>query len=158
DPELCRAVTRRTDSQAILESLYRRNLFLTATDDTVPVLRFHDLFRDFLQKQLEDRAPGRIRDLHERAGRAERSLPRAIGHLLKAQCYEEAMELIGAHGEAMLADGDHAVLERWIDQIPLEARAATPRIGFLRGACYWLRWDWPNAKRELEPAIARLDE
>lgn len=156
EPEICAAVTGRGDTQKVLESLYRRNLFLTATDDAVPVLRFHDLFREFLQKELEDRYPGRVQALHERAGRAEHSLPRAIGHLLKAQCWAEAMELIASHGEAMLAEGDHAVLERWIDQIPASARAAVPRIGYLRGLCFWLHWDWPNAKRELEPAIAGL--
>jgi LuxR family maltose regulon positive regulatory protein len=156
DPDICRAVTGRPDTQKVLESLYRRNLFLTATDDSVPVLRFHDLFREFLQKELEDRYPGRMQELHERAGRGEHSLPRAIGHLLKARCWSEAMELIGTHGEAMLAEGDHAVLERWIDQIPAAARATAPRIGYLRGLCYWLHWDWPNAKRELEPAIAGL--
>lgn len=156
DPDICAAVTRRSDAQRILDSLYRRNLFLTATDDSIPVLRFHDLFRDFLQKELEDRHPGRMQELHERAGRAERSLPRAIGHLLKAQCWADAVELIGVHGESMLAEGDHAVLERWIDQIPASARLATPRIGYLRGLCYWLHWDWPNAKRELEPAIAGI--
>jgi LuxR family transcriptional regulator, maltose regulon positive regulatory protein len=155
-PTLCDAVTDRTDSKQVLESLYRRNLFLTITDETAPVLRFHDLFREFLQNELERRHPQLVLQLHERAGRAEPSLPRAIAHLLKAQRWDEAMELIAAHGEAMLMSGDHSALERWIDQIPEGARSSNAQMSYLRGVCAWLRWDWPRTKRELQPAIAGL--
>jgi LuxR family maltose regulon positive regulatory protein len=155
-PELCNKVAERTDSKHILESLYRRNLFLTIIDEATPVLRFHDLFREFLQNELERRHPELIATLHERAGRAEQSLPRAIAHFLKAQRWPEAMELIAARGEAMLASGDHATLERWIDQLPDAARADNAQIAYLRGVCAWLRWDWPRTKRELRPAIAGL--
>ena len=155
-PALCDAVTGRTDSKQVLESLYRRNLFLTITDEATPVLRFHDLFRDFLQSELERRRPALVQTLHERAGRAEDSLPRAIGHFLKARRWTEAMELIAARGEAMLSSGDHSTLERWIDQLPESARADNAQISYLRGVCAWLRWDWPRTKRELKPAIAGL--
>ena len=30
--------------------------------------------------------------------------------------------LIGAHGEALVAEGAHATLERWIEQLPAEVR------------------------------------
>ncbi len=155
-PALCAAVTGRGDSKHVLEALYRRNLFLTIADESVPVLRFHDLFRDFLQSELERRYPDRVQRLHERAGRAEESLPRAIAHFLKAERWTEAMELIAASGEAMLASGDHPTLERWIDQLPEEARANDAQLSYLRGVCAWLRWDWSRAKRELKPAIAGL--
>lgn len=156
NPTLCNAVTGRSDSKQVLESLYRRNLFLTITDETTPVLRFHDLFRDFLQSELERRYPELLPELHERAGRAEESLPRAIAHFLRAHRWPEAMELIAARGEAMLACGEHSTLERWIDQLPAAARAASAQLSYLRGVCAWLRWDWPRTKRELKPAIAGL--
>jgi LuxR family maltose regulon positive regulatory protein len=152
-PDACATMTDRTDSRRVLEALYRRNLFLTATDDSIPVLRFHDLFREFLQNELERRHPQRVADLHERAGRAEQSLPRAIAHFLKAGRWNEAMQLIVKHGEPMLASGDHALIERWIDQIPESVRHHDPRMSYLRGFCAWLRWDWPRAKRELQPAV-----
>ena len=157
-PMLCDAVANRTDSKQLLEALYRRNLFLTATDETARVLRFHDLFREFLQLELERHHPQLVQQLHERAGRAEQSLPRAIAHLLKARRWDDAMEMIAARGEAMLASGEHSTLERWIDQIPDDARADNAQIRYLRGVCAWLHWDWLRAKRELQPAIARLTE
>lgn len=153
-PEACATVTDRADSRQVLEALYRRNLFLTATDDSIPVLRFHDLFREFLQNELEKRHPQRVADLHERAGRAEQSLTRAVAHFLKAERWHEAIQLIIKHGESMLTSGDHALIERWIDQIPESARHQDPRMSYLRGFCAWLRWDWPRAKRELQPAVA----
>jgi LuxR family maltose regulon positive regulatory protein len=152
-PDACTVVTERTDSRRILEALYRRNLFLTATDDAVPVLRFHDLFREFLQSELERRYPQRIAELHERAGRAEQSLARAVAHFIKARRWAEAIQLIIRNGETMLAGGDHAVVERWIDQIPESARRHDPWMSYLRGFCGWLRWDWPLARRELQPAV-----
>jgi LuxR family maltose regulon positive regulatory protein len=155
-PALCNKVADRVDSEQILESLYRRNLFLTIVDEATPVLRFHDLFREFLHSELERRHPELIATLHERAGRAEESLPRAIAHFLKAQCWTEATELIVARGEAMIVSGDHATLERWIDQLPEAARAGNAHIAYLRGVCAWLRWDWQRTKREFEPAIAGL--
>jgi hypothetical protein len=38
--------------QRVLRDLYRRGLFLTALDEVTPVLRFHDLFREFLKTEL----------------------------------------------------------------------------------------------------------
>ena len=155
-PAACEAVTGNPQARQILQELYRRNLFVTATDDAAPILRYHDLFRDFLQSELEQRYPERVRELHERAGHAESSATRAIGHFTRAQCWPEAIAVILANGEAMLAQGDHAMLERWIDQIPEALRANNPRLSFLRGLCAWLRWHWPLARRELQPAIEGL--
>jgi LuxR family transcriptional regulator, maltose regulon positive regulatory protein len=158
NPELCRAVTGRDDARDILEDLYRRNLFLTAIDEQVPVLRFHDLFRDFLHDELERREPSKVATLHELAGRAESSTTRAISHFLQAHRWDEAIVRIVKHGEAMLIEGGHATLERWIDAIPQEAQANHASVGYLRGVCAWLRWDWPRAKAEFGAAVSRLNQ
>ena len=156
-PAACAAVSGREDSQRLLEALYRRNLFVTATDDSIPILRFHDLFREFLENELERRYPERVNELHERAGHVESSLARSIAHFVRAQRWSEAMQLIAANGEAILADGDHAQLERWLDQIPQDVRRADPKLCYLRGKCGWLRWDWNRARSELQPAVTGLD-
>ena len=156
NPTACEAVSGREDSQRQLEALYRRNLFVTATDDSIPVLRFHDLFREFLENELERRLPAEIDDLHARAGHVESSLARSVAHFVRAQRWSEAMHLIALNGEAMLADGDHAQLERWLDQIPESIRRRDPRLCYLRGLCGWLRWDWNRARTELQLAVEGL--
>jgi LuxR family maltose regulon positive regulatory protein len=158
NPSLCHAVSGREDARDILEDLYRRSLFLTAIDEQTPVLRFHDLFRDFLQGELERRSPNIVRELHQRAGRAETAMPRTIAHYLQAQCWDEAIQRIVQSGEAMLIEGAHATLERWIDAIPEAAKAKHASIGYLRGVCAWLRWDWPRAKKEFGAAATQLNQ
>lgn len=155
-PSLCAAVTGRADARHVLADLYRRNLFVTAIDEITPVLRFHDLFRDFLQAELARHQPRLKRELHEQAAQAETIASRAIDHLLAAQLWDEAMRRIAALGADMVMQGSIATLERWIDAIPAQARVANPEIGYLRGTCAWFRWDWPRAKRELAPAADGL--
>jgi len=156
NPSLCAALTGRADAAAVLEALYRRNLFLTAIDEFVPVLRFHDLFRDFLETELARRDPGLKRELHERAARVESVASRAIYHLLVAERWEEAMQRIAEAGEERIAHGAIATVERWIDTIPAEKQATQPLIAYLRGFCAWYRWDWPRAKEELARAVDGL--
>jgi len=134
-PRLCEALTQRSDSREVLEGLYRRNLFLTAIDELTPVLRFHDMFREFLEAELQRRDPALKRELHERVAQAETIDSRAIYHLLAAQRWDEAMERINRAAEERIAHGGIATVERWIDAIPEEIRAAHPQISYWRGTC-----------------------
>ncbi len=155
-PHLCSVLTGRTDARQVLESLYRRNLFLTAIDEMTPVLRFHDLFREFLEAELARRNPDLKRELHELTAKVERTRSRAIYHLLVARRWDEAMERIAEAANERLAHGGLATVERWIDAIPEDVRAGNPMISYLRGTCAWFRWDWPRARRELTPAVEGL--
>jgi LuxR family maltose regulon positive regulatory protein len=152
-PQACASLTDRKDAAALLERLYRRNLFLTAIDETVPVLRFHDLFRTFLERELERRDPVRMQELHERAARSSTSNPRAIHHWLKAGRWQHAIDAIVADGEPRLVAGGIAMVENWIQRVPEGERSRDPRIGLLHGACAWQRWDWATARRELERSV-----
>ena len=59
-----------------------------------PVLRFHDLFREFLETELARRDPALKRDAARAAASAETIDSRAIYHLLAAQRWDEAMTRI----------------------------------------------------------------
>jgi LuxR family maltose regulon positive regulatory protein len=155
-PEACRIVTDRDDAAALLENLYRRNLFLSALDELTPVLRFHDLFRDFLQAELRRRLPGEVRSLHERAALAPLPPAGVVHHLLRAERWDDAIDRILALGDGLLAQGAIGTIERWIDRIPASLRADHPPLAFLRGTCAWLRWDWPIAGAELTAAVDGL--
>jgi LuxR family maltose regulon positive regulatory protein len=154
-PRLCAVLTERSDAREVLESLYRRNLFLTAVDEMTPVLRFHDLFRDFLEAELAVRDPALKRQLHVQAAREERIASRAIYHLLAARRWDEAMRRIVEAGEERITHGGIATVERWIDAIPTDIRD-NAAVAYLRGTCAWFRWDWPRAKRELTLAVDGL--
>ena len=144
-PPLCQAVTGRADARAVLEALYARQLFLSALDDVAPVLRFHDLFRDFLRAELERRQPGLAPALHARAAAAEASAERAIPHWLTAGRWAEALACLRQMADGLLAVGGTHRLERWLEQLPPDWRAADADVALLRGLCAWSRWDWLRA-------------
>lgn len=157
NPALCAAVSGREDAGSLLRELYRRNLFVTPIDELVPVLRFHDLFRDFLQATAKRRyPPEQLAALHVRAAQAETVPARAVSHLIEARAWQEALALIAKIGEELLAEGAIGAVERWIQQIPEAVRAADPHVAYLNGSCGWLRWDWVRARRHLPPAIVGL--
>ncbi len=139
-----------------LDDLLRRHLFVSVVDEAEPVLRFHDLFRDFLQAQLARQPAEHRRRLHALAAAAEPQPERAIGHWLDAQRWPEAIELIVRHGLRMVAEGAYASLERWIERLPPEVVAAEPRMALLRAECAWSRWDWENVLRFAAPATEGL--
>jgi LuxR family maltose regulon positive regulatory protein len=156
DPVRCGAVLLRDDCRPVLEALYARNLLLTAVDETVPVLRFHDLLREFLQLELARRHPQLIAELHLRAARAESVPAQAVHHYLHAEHWDEAVNRIAELGEGLIGSGALSVIERWIAQIPPEHRNDHPQIAYLQGTCAWLRWEWERTRRELPKAIAGL--
>ncbi|HSD37055.1 MAG TPA: LuxR C-terminal-related transcriptional regulator [Rhodocyclaceae bacterium] len=151
-PTLCQAVTGRDDAHDILESLYRRNLFLSVLDESVPVLRFHDLFAEFLQTRLAQRHPGLAATLHARAAAAEDTPLRAVTHWLRAGEWDQAIALMGRCVEPLLAQGGQATVARWIAQLPEAIVRDDPDVAWLQALCNWARWDFVQVIETLERA------
>ncbi|MBN9204090.1 LuxR C-terminal-related transcriptional regulator [Methylibium petroleiphilum] len=149
-PALCQAVTGRADARAVLDDLFNRQLFLSALDDAVPVLRFHDLFRDFLRGELERREPGRAAALHALAAAAETRAERAVPHWLAAGRGSEALAALRQMADGLLAVGGTHRLERWLEQLPPDWREPQADAALLRGLCAWSRWDWVLARDEFQ--------
>lgn len=156
DAARCQAVTLRSDSREALDALLRRNLFLSVVEESQPVLRFHDLFRDFLLAQLAHKPADHARLLHERAAAAEPLPERAIRHWLEAGRWTEATDLIARHGLRLAGEGAYATLERWIERLPAEVVATDPRLALLRTECAWSRWDWEQVLEHAGPAAEGL--
>ncbi len=149
-PPLCQAVTGRSDAMAVLHALFKRQLFLSALDEAQPVLRFHDLFRDFLRDELERREPGQAAELHARAAAMETRAERAVPHWLAAGRWAEALAALRQMAEGLLAVGGTLRLERWLEQLPADWRETQADAALLRGLCAWSRWDWVHARDEFQ--------
>ncbi len=85
---LCNALTRRADSQSVLEELERNNLFVLVLDDERRWYRYHHLFADVLRHRLTKECLPSLDELHLRAStwfEEEGLIPEAVNHALAAR-------------------------------------------------------------------------
>ena len=118
---LCAAVTGQVDCQAVLESLDRGNMFLTALDSQRGWYRFHRLFADLLRFRLKENYAELVPELHRRASRwlQTNGFPaEAVPHALQAQAFDLAAPLIEAQSEGLLMHGETATLATWAKGLP----------------------------------------
>ncbi len=118
---LCDAVTGRTNSQELIESLERSNLFVFSLDNEKCWYRFHALFADLLQKHLHQLGIEEIQDLHLKASnwhQTHGSLNDAIDHALHAGSSERAVDLIELNTMNGFAQGEFYPFQYWIEKIP----------------------------------------
>lgn len=165
-PELCTAVTGRTDAAAVLDQLYRRNLFLVAMQGRDPTadgvqmaaevggwsFRYHDLFRDFLRQHLVEARPEQVRILHGRAASVETQPFRRIHHLLAAGMWEAAAAAMAQFGAQKVHRGSLAPLRGWAAKLPEGLRREHPKLTYLLGLCAWQHWDMGESIRLLRAA------
>ncbi len=155
-PVLCARVTENPDADLLLEEIYRRNLFLIAvfdsdTGDTS--FRYHDLFAEFLQRQLQRERPEEVKALHQRAGANHPDPVRAVHHLLAAEKYDLAAQRIAVEAAGMFAGGLVGRLQGWIESLPETVQESYPWIIYYLGACQWVAYDHVSAVATLEKAF-----
>lgn len=144
-PDLCRAVSGRPDAQALLESLYRRNLFLVRVESGA--YRYHALFAEFLQEVLQREMAGQVPDLHRRAAEAQASPLRAIGHYLAAGLWAEAARAIEQVGERALLLGMMETIRCWGEALPASVRDSHPYLMLLLARAAIQRGDLATARQ-----------
>lgn len=131
---LCDAVTGRTDSQAMLETIERANLFLSPLDDVRGWWRYHHLFADLLRARLQQR-PERQRELHRGAAAwheahsaAGGSVDEAVRHALAAGDATWVVRLVERHFDELMLRSEVATVQRWFAALPAELTGSRPRL------------------------------
>lgn len=118
---LCTAVTHTPDSQALLEFLERRNLFVVPLDDERQWYRMHDLFREVLLARLQAAEPALIPQLHARAARwfaAQGDVRTAMTHAFAAQEFAYAAALVERGAPDLWLHGEAHTVHAWIQALP----------------------------------------
>ncbi|MEM7798721.1 MAG: LuxR C-terminal-related transcriptional regulator [Chloroflexota bacterium] len=132
---LCQQLYPHSDAQTTLEQLASHNLFTLPLDNQRRWYRYHHLFAELLQNQLQQQNQTLSASLHEQAaawylqhntddGRRE-----ALHHLLAAKAYPAAFDLLDQHIDDWLwQQGEQATVIHWLDQIPDEVLQTRPRF------------------------------
>lgn len=110
------------DGEGFLKWLVSSNLFSTPLDDHNRWVRYHHLFRDFLQTELADRYDQTaISDLHNKASEwfAEQGqVDEALHHALEAKELSAAAQLVEQNARTAIDSDQWYLLEKWIAQLP----------------------------------------
>jgi LuxR family transcriptional regulator, maltose regulon positive regulatory protein len=151
---LCDAVTGERGSQALLEDLERRNLFVVALDDRREWYRYHHLFAEMLQAHATREDPDGVRAFHRRASAwyERHGAPAdAVRHALAAADFERAAGLL----ETTWPEKDRSYESaRWLGRVRALPDAVV-RARPVLGTGY--AWALLNAG-ELEAAETRLGD
>ena len=132
---ICNAVTGGKDGQHILEQLERESLFLLPLDDRREWFRYHPLFAEFLQHQLQRRGSVPNPEYHRRAGRwyFDHDLPeRAFHHALTGDDAELVVQIIDRYLNYKLNGGEFRLVREWVDSLPTSWFSEYPVLGLAR--------------------------
>jgi ATP/maltotriose-dependent transcriptional regulator MalT len=153
---LCDTVTLGTNSQDMLETLERNNLFLIKLDEEKKWYRYHFLFSDLLQSRLKQTELISSALLHQRASAwyaEQQDLENAIAHSLAAPEYERAADLIEQVLQTIDMINQQPLLSSWIDRLPRETLTTHPWLCAHRAySYYWI------GQREMAEAWLRITE
>ena len=136
--DLCDAVTGSSGGGAMLETLYRENLFVVPLDDRRHWYRYHHLFADVLQTHLRDVSPDEQASLHRRASQwyAGSGDPEsAVRHALTAGDVERAADIAETAFASMARARKEATIRGWVGSFPDDVVRRRPvlAISFIGG-------------------------
>jgi ATP/maltotriose-dependent transcriptional regulator MalT/DNA-binding SARP family transcriptional activator len=161
--ESCARLFPEVRAAVALPALVRGNVFMTvASDRRGEEYRLHPLFQSFLRRRLRSEIglPG-VAAEHVRC--AEYFLENgawdaAVRHLLDAEDFDRAAEIIAQYGDAWIASGKLSSLSSLAEVLPAKALEAHPRASTYRAEVVRLRGDFEAAQNLFRRGIAALRE
>ena len=111
-------------SQAALQDVVDRGLFLVPLDEEGRWFRYHHLFHGFIRRQLEERHADELPALHTRASawyEANGYTEQAIRHALAAGDVARAADLAGRAISGFFLHGKVTTIRRYLELLPQEA-------------------------------------
>lgn len=161
--DTCAALYRGMNCSRVLPILVRRNVFITvASDGRGEEYRFHPLFQSFLRRRLRSEI-GRAGVAVEHHRFAEHFLSSqnwepAARHLITAEDFEGAAQVIAENGSEWIATGALGSLASLADQLPASSLEAHPRALVYRAEVARLRGEYDLVHSLLRRAVTLLHE
>jgi LuxR family maltose regulon positive regulatory protein len=134
---LCDNVLQRKNSQLLLESLEKNNMFIVPLDNERKWFRYHHLFADLLKQRLSLGGNEKIREIHFKAClwfEEKDMLTDAIEHAQESYNYDKAMQLFDGVVEKLWENGQNATIIKYAKDFPEETILSNPRF------CIFYAW------------------
>jgi LuxR family transcriptional regulator, maltose regulon positive regulatory protein len=128
---LCDRVMEQSGSQLVLEHLEHANLFVVALDERRQWYRYHALFAETLRYRLQQTEGEAVAALHLRASQwyaQQGNLHEAVRHATSAGDWQRVADLIEPAQAVIWSSHEHAMLRRWLEQLPVEVVRSRPRL------------------------------
>lgn len=160
DADFCRTVIGEVldepvDWGGMIGHVLRANLFIQPIGEDHVYLRYHHLFRDFLQNRMLRMYPDEARRIQASLALTwakRREWERSYRVYQQLNRPEDIVELIDQAGPDLIARGRVAILAEWLDNLP-ESLLQRPTIISLQGAVYITRGRNEDGLHLLDKAI-----
>ena len=128
---ICNDLTDRRDSQEILESFDRANLFIVPLDNERIWYRYHHLFKELLMQRLQQLHPERISLLYQKASRwcsENGTKDETIDYALRSKNIPLAADLLEKEGRLIWQSGEDSKIRKWIRAFPIDIIETKPQL------------------------------
>jgi LuxR family maltose regulon positive regulatory protein len=149
---LCDTLLQRTNSQLLLESLDKRNMFIVPLDNERQWYRYHHLLGDLLKQRLQIRNKELIPDLHHRASiwyESNQMVLLSIEHAIKAGRIEKALELIDGIVDHLWETSQYIIIYRLGNLLDEEVIYANKNFSIIYAWVLTIRGDLVDAEKHL---------
>lgn len=150
---LCNAVTERVDSTDVLSDLNRRNLFVTALDSEHYWFRYHHLFAELLNVNLQRTRADDLPILHRRAAQwflENHYVGDALRHALAIPDYPYASRLVVDNWRQIYHQGRLNTAVEWLDSLPPDFVRQSPPLGVAYCWTLFVRGDYDRIASYLD--------
>ncbi len=140
--------------------LDRANLFIIPLDEERRWYRYHRLFADLLRLRLRQTQPEWEPTLYVRASQwyeLNGFFDEAVEHAMRAENFERAAYLIEERADAMWESGEHAKLQRWLADLPVDLIFSRLQLCILHSWYLFSSGQQDAAERYLQAAEQALD-
>ena len=154
---MCDHLLDSSNSGTHIDQVKMRSLFLEERAGQKVVYKYHDLFREYLEKQFKSDSPDEYQILHLRAATIYSELgddDAAIYHFLQGGQPDRVAEIVKAVSGVYYDQGCWDKLASWLSRIPQEALDQDPDLLLLRGQVVLRLGDPTGSLEQLDKLVA----
>ncbi len=147
------------DAAAIIEALRERVAFITVLD--AGIYKLHDLFRDFVQRQVQLEGDEALNEARVGAGRVLETMGLhgdALERFVEANAVRDVERVLERYNFALLETGCFDIVERAVRTLPGAIATGNPKVLALRASLELSRGRADQAERWYAAVLERLGD
>ena len=160
DTNLCEAVWGNSDDwSALIGTILQDNLFILPVGEAGQTIRYHHLFRDFLQARFEQEHPSDVHDLLHSIAAAyakQEEWEKAYAVYQRIGDAAATADLVEQAGPSFVRDSRLVTLASWIDALPGDILTERPTLLSHKGAVLLMKGQVENGLTYLDQAEKAL--